>query len=138
MRVAPADPPRMSSCTRASLPVDILGARISHLDRRTGDTHQDPHLAQSCVAGVRGVADCWVRAVISLTTAVTNSYKFGHEHFPPIALPFRRPSGPTPEELAEGVMPFDGWAVNVRCLENVDFDSIPIRKIIGSKIRYSV
>ena len=32
-------------------------------------------------------------------------------------LPFRRPSDPTQQELLEGVQPFDGWAVNVRCLE---------------------
>jgi hypothetical protein len=51
-------------------------------------------------------------------------------------LPFRRPGDPTPAELAEGAKPFDGWAINVRCLEGVDVASIPIRKIYGSRIQY--
>jgi hypothetical protein len=50
-------------------------------------------------------------------------------------LPFRRPSDPTPEELREGVQPFDGWAVNVRCLDGVDVGALPIRRICGSRIR---
>jgi len=50
-------------------------------------------------------------------------------------LPFRRPSDPTPHELKEGLLPFDGWAVNVGCLEDVDLESIPIRRIYGSKIQ---
>jgi hypothetical protein len=48
--------------------------------------------------------------------------------------PFRRPSDPTPQELREGVQPFDGWAVNVRCLKGIDFNSLPIRQIHGSRI----
>jgi hypothetical protein len=51
-------------------------------------------------------------------------------------LPFRRPSDPTPEEILEGSNPFDGWAVNVRCLEGIDLDSIPIKKVYGSKIKH--
>ena len=50
-------------------------------------------------------------------------------------LPFRRPSDPTPNELKEGVLPFDGWAVNIRCLEDVDLESFPIRRIYGSRIQ---
>ena len=50
-------------------------------------------------------------------------------------LPFRRPSDPTSRELAEGVPPFDGWAVNVRCLEDVDVEALPVRKIRGSLIQ---
>ncbi len=49
-------------------------------------------------------------------------------------LPFRRPSDPTPQELLEGVKPFDGWGVNVRCLEGIDLSSIPIKEIFGSRI----
>ena len=49
-------------------------------------------------------------------------------------LPFRRPSDPTPQELREGVAPFDGWAVNVRCLEGVDVTSLPVKRIHGSLI----
>jgi hypothetical protein len=50
-------------------------------------------------------------------------------------LPFRRPGDPTPEERAAGVEPFDGWAVNVRCLEGVDFEALPIRRIQGRRLR---
>jgi hypothetical protein len=50
-------------------------------------------------------------------------------------LPFRRPSDPTPQELREGVKPFDGWAVNVRCLEGVDLGAIPVKRIHGRRIR---
>jgi hypothetical protein len=54
-------------------------------------------------------------------------------------LPFRRPSDPTRQELLEGVMAFDGWAINVRCLEGVeDVGSIPVRKIRGSRIQHDV
>lgn len=49
-------------------------------------------------------------------------------------LPFRRPSRLTHTEIAAGVLPFDGWAINVRCLAGVDVLSIPVRRIIGSAI----
>lgn len=62
------------------------------------------------------------------------------DYFCPICgiLPFRRPSDPTPKELEAGVAHFDGWAVNVRCLEGVDLDSIPRRQIYGSSIELEV
>lgn len=50
-------------------------------------------------------------------------------------LPFRRPSDPTPEEIAQGIMPFDGWAVNIRCIANIDVESLPKKMIYGSRIR---
>jgi hypothetical protein len=53
-------------------------------------------------------------------------------------LPFRRPSDPTAQELRDGLEPFDGWAVNVRCLEGVDIDSLAVKKIRGSQIRHDV
>lgn len=38
-------------------------------------------------------------------------------------LPFRRPrTGP------------EFWSINVRCLENVDIDAIPIEKVYGSRL----
>lgn len=49
-------------------------------------------------------------------------------------LPFRRPSDPTPRELRDGVEPFDGWSVNVRCLVGVDIDALPVSRIFGSRI----
>ena len=53
-------------------------------------------------------------------------------------LPFRRPSDPTLQELRDGVEHFDGWAVNVRCLEGVDTGSLPVKKVRGSQIRHDV
>jgi len=50
-------------------------------------------------------------------------------------LPFRRPSDPTPQELSEGVEPFDGWAVNVRCLDGLNYSALRVEKIFGSRIR---
>ena len=52
-------------------------------------------------------------------------------------LPFRRPSDPTPAESEAGIAPFDGWAVNVRCLEGIDAKSLPKVSIRGSLIRHS-
>ncbi|MEA5599285.1 GFA family protein [Rivularia sp. UHCC 0363] len=49
-------------------------------------------------------------------------------------LPFRCPSHPSLQELHEGIKPFDGWAVNVRCLQGIDLDALPIKRISGSKI----
>lgn len=49
-------------------------------------------------------------------------------------LPFRRPGDPTPQEVREGVQPFDGWAVNVRCLHGVDLDALPVKRIYGSRL----
>jgi len=49
-------------------------------------------------------------------------------------LPFRRPSDPTPREMKDGVESFDGWAVNVRCLECVDANALPVKRIYGSQI----
>jgi len=53
-------------------------------------------------------------------------------------LPFRRPGDPTASERAAGAVPFDGWAVNVRCLDGVDIDAIPVRRIHGSRLGVDV
>ena len=50
-------------------------------------------------------------------------------------LPFRRPGQPTEEEVADGIAPFDGWAINTRCLEGFDHSAAPLRPISGSRIR---
>lgn len=62
--------------------------------------------------------------------------KTAKDYFCPVCgiLPFRRPSDPTPQELSEGVQLFDGWAVNVRCLEGVDVEALPIKRIHGSRL----
>ena len=49
-------------------------------------------------------------------------------------LPFRRPRHRTPEEIAAGMSAFSGWAINVRCLEDVDLDAIPVKRVFGSKL----
>jgi hypothetical protein len=51
-----------------------------------------------------------------------------------IILPFRRPRHLTEQEIARGLPHFSGWAINVRCLEGVDLDAIPIRRVHGSKL----
>lgn len=60
----------------------------------------------------------------------------GADYFCPTCgvLPFRRPSRPTAHEAAEGVAPFEGWAVNVRCLEGFDPATVPVRHVRGSLI----
>jgi hypothetical protein len=49
-------------------------------------------------------------------------------------LPFRRPRTRTSSEAASGAPPFTGWAVNVRCLDGVDLDAIPIKRVFGSRL----
>ena len=51
-------------------------------------------------------------------------------------LQFRRPSQPTRQEQANGLKPFDGWAVNVRCIDELDLESLPRVPIEGSKIAF--
>jgi hypothetical protein len=60
----------------------------------------------------------------------------GKDYFCPECgiLPFRRPSDPTERELREGVEPFDGWGINVRCLKDVDVSELPVKRIHGSRI----
>jgi len=60
----------------------------------------------------------------------------GHAHRARLFLSdLRHPAvSPVPNELADGAAPFDGWAINVRCLEGVDLDSIAIRRVYGSRI----
>ena len=49
-------------------------------------------------------------------------------------LPFRRPRARTREEIERGMPEFSGWGVNVRCLEGVELDAIPVRRIHGSRL----
>ena len=50
-------------------------------------------------------------------------------------LPFRKPGALTTSERAAGHAEFDGWAVNVRCLDGVDIVSLPGLRIEGSKLK---
>lgn len=49
-------------------------------------------------------------------------------------LPFRRPRTRTAPEAEQGMEPFTGWAINVRCLEGIDLDAIPIKRVFGSRL----
>lgn len=49
-------------------------------------------------------------------------------------LPFRRPRHRTVDEASQGVPHFSGWSVNIRCLEDVDLDAIPVKRVFGSKL----
>jgi hypothetical protein len=49
-------------------------------------------------------------------------------------LPFRRPRHRTAKEIAEGVAEFSGWSINVRCLEGIDLDAIPVKRVFGSTL----
>jgi hypothetical protein len=49
-------------------------------------------------------------------------------------LPFRKPRHRTREERERGTGAFSGWSVNVRCLEGVDLDAIPVRRVYGSRL----
>ena len=49
-------------------------------------------------------------------------------------LPFRKPSQRTADEIDAGVLPFDGWSINVRCIDGIDLNSLPIVRIAGSDL----
>ena len=49
-------------------------------------------------------------------------------------LPFRRPRHRTANEIAQGVPEFSGWGINVRCLDGVDPDAIPVKRVYGSQL----
>jgi hypothetical protein len=49
-------------------------------------------------------------------------------------LPFRRPSDPTVNEIITETEPFTGWAINVRCLDSLNFSALPQKLVFGSKL----
>lgn len=49
-------------------------------------------------------------------------------------LPFRKPRHLTPKEIMEGKTPFSGWAVNVRCLDEIDLNALKIVLIDGQSL----
>ena len=49
-------------------------------------------------------------------------------------LPFRKPSLPTSAERAKGLKPFDGWAINTRCLTGFDPAGVPVVQVQGRLI----
>ena len=58
------------------------------------------------------------------------------DYFCPVCgiLPFRRPRHRTSQEVAAGMPEFSGWGVNVRCLEGVDVNVIPVKRVYGRKL----
>jgi hypothetical protein len=50
-------------------------------------------------------------------------------------MPFRRPSAPTGEEQETGKARFDGWAVNVRCINDLSLDLLTRVRIRGSDLK---
>lgn len=49
-------------------------------------------------------------------------------------LPFRRPSAPTEAEAAAGAVRFTGWAINVRCLQGLDWSNLPVSFVDGASL----
>lgn len=70
-----------------------------------------------------------------------NVYRWGTEtaadYFCPTCgiMPFRRPSAPTKAEIEAGMQRFDGWAVNARCIDELDLDTLPRRRISGRDLK---
>ncbi len=58
------------------------------------------------------------------------------DYFCPVCgiLPFRRPRVRTPSEKTGGGAEFTGWSVNVRCLEGVDLEAVPVKRVHGSRL----
>ncbi|NIZ61158.1 hypothetical protein DL239_09230 [Sedimentitalea sp. CY04] len=50
-------------------------------------------------------------------------------------LPFRRPRAVSEEELSAGNAAFNGWAINLRCIEGLDISDLPIQKISGRLLK---
>lgn len=61
----------------------------------------------------------------------------GADYFCPTCgvMPFRKPSVPTPEEAEAGVARFEGWAVNARCIDDLDLDAMPRVRIRGNELK---
>jgi hypothetical protein len=49
-------------------------------------------------------------------------------------LPFRRPRALTQSEIENGMKPFNGWAINVRCLHGVDISQLSVLRIYGKDL----
>jgi hypothetical protein len=49
-------------------------------------------------------------------------------------MPFRKPRALTSDELLKGMVPFDGWAVNVRCIEGINITQLPVITINGREL----
>jgi len=89
---------------------------------------------------------CWARGAlihrvpeeaVTIETPLSEMtlYQWGsgtaRDYFCPVCgiLTFRRTSMPTAAEMDTGSVPFDGWAVNTRCLRDFDIFSAPVQRI---------
>lgn len=50
-------------------------------------------------------------------------------------MPFRRPSALTKSEADAGIEPFDGWAINARCIDALDLEALPRLFISGRDLK---
>jgi hypothetical protein len=64
--------------------------------------------------------------------------KTAEDYFCPVCgiLPLRRPRARHSSELGSPgtSAPFDGWAVNTRCLDEFDISSVPEKPVYGSRL----
>ncbi|USI75224.1 GFA family protein [Sphingomonas morindae] len=60
----------------------------------------------------------------------------GADYFCPTCgiMPFRKPSRLTQAERVAGKQPFEGWAINVRCIDDLSIDELPRVRIRGSEL----
>lgn len=113
--------------TRFEVDVDIDHVRVcdcSICRRRGALIHRVP---ESAVRMLTPLEDLTLYRWHTLTA---------EDYFCPICgiLPFRRPRTRTSSEAEQGMEPFTGWAINVRCLEGVEVDNIPIKRVFGSRL----
>lgn len=84
------------------------------------------------------VPDNAVRHLTPLTDLA--SYRWGSrtaiDYFCPTCgiLPFRRPSRPTRAERRAGMVAFEGWAINTRCLAGFSPETVPAVHVHGRKV----
>ncbi len=79
---------------------------------------------------------------LTVLTPLTGAslYKWGsgtaEDYFCPKCgiLAFRKPSKLTEAEKAAGKVEFTGWAVNARCLNDLNLSEIPVVKIDGASL----
>ncbi len=81
---------------------------------------------------------------VSFVTPLTelSLYRWGtrtaEDYFCPVCgiLPLRRPRRRHESEAGGGAeaVPFHGWAVNIRCLDSFDLESVPKKAVFGSRL----
>lgn len=84
------------------------------------------------------VADDALKHITPLSEVVLYQWgsKTAEDYFCPKCgiLPFRRPSQLTKAEIEAGMKPFNGWAINVRCIDGIDLNALPVVKVNGAAL----